>query len=90
MSGSSSYRLLVFDHSVEKFPLGSALGPRLTTQAYQGVSFASTINGTSRAKPSNTDCGKRYGCLGKRSMVIAGCDVVASTNRLISKNYHIL
>jgi hypothetical protein len=54
----------------------------------QGVSFASTINGTSRAKPSNTDCGKRYGCLGKRSVVIAGCDVVASTNRLISKNYH--
>jgi hypothetical protein len=57
---------------------------------YQGVSFASSINGTGRAKTSNHDYGKRYGCLGKRSMVIAGCDVVASTNRLISKNYPIL
>jgi hypothetical protein len=53
------------------------LGQGSQTQAYQGVSFASTINGTGRAKTSNHDCGKRYGCLGKRSMVFAGCDVVA-------------
>jgi hypothetical protein len=34
--------------------------------------------------------GEGYGCLAKRSMVFAGCDVVAALNRLISNNHQTL